>query len=137
MQIDQLVKAHFLFKIIHLWSGLSEYCRYLLRLFYTVNSEVCLPYPPLQIKNTTVSNRNYRLVFLASKESRENCYIVTAFDKYRAQPAPLPRPENIQVCAVLWIRIRIGSVFRSFVDPDSYEDYESGSGSTHVNSGIG
>ena len=29
---------------------------------------------------------------------------------------------------VLWIRIRIGSVFRSFVDPDPYSEY----GSTHV-----
>ena len=35
------------------------------------------------------------------------------------------------LAAVLWIRIRIGSEFRSFVDPDSY----SGSGSTHVNIG--
>ena len=34
---------------------------------------------------------------------------------------------------VLWIRIRIGSVFRSFVDPDS----QYGSGSTHVNTGTG
>ena len=34
---------------------------------------------------------------------------------------------------VLWIRIRIGSVFRSFVDPDTYSQY--GFGSTHVNIG--
>ena len=33
--------------------------------------------------------------------------------------------------AVLWIRVRIGSVFRSLMDP--YSEYESGS--THVNSG--
>ena len=32
--------------------------------------------------------------------------------------------------AVLWIRLRIGSVFRSFVDPEPYSEY--GSGSTHV-----
>ena len=39
-----------------------------------------------------------------------------------------------QVCwAVLWIRIRIGSVFRSFVDPDPYSEY--GSRSTHVKIG--
>ena len=37
--------------------------------------------------------------------------------------------------AVLWIRIlsRIGSVFRSFLDPDPYSEY--GSGSTHANIG--
>ena len=29
--------------------------------------------------------------------------------------------------AVLWIRIRIGSVFRSFLDPDSYSEYGFGS----------
>ena len=34
---------------------------------------------------------------------------------------------------VLWIRIRIGSVFRSFLDPDLYSEY--GSGSTHANIG--
>ena len=35
--------------------------------------------------------------------------------------------------SVLWIRIRIGSIFRSFLDPDPYSEY--GSGSTHVNIG--
>ena len=35
--------------------------------------------------------------------------------------------------AVLWIRIRIGSVFRSFLDPDTYSHY--GFGSSHVNIG--
>ena len=35
--------------------------------------------------------------------------------------------------AVLWIRIRIGSLFWSFVNPDPYSEYESGS--THVNIG--
>ena len=35
--------------------------------------------------------------------------------------------------AVLWIRIRIGSVFRNFVDPDPYSRY--GLGSTHLNVG--
>ena len=44
-----------------------------------------------------MTNHNYRLVFLASKENRENCYIVTAFDKYRTQLAAPPRPEIIQV----------------------------------------
>ena len=34
---------------------------------------------------------------------------------------------------VLWIWIRIGSVFRSFVDPDSYLEYRFGSRSTHIN----
>ena len=34
---------------------------------------------------------------------------------------------------VLWIRIHIGSVFSSFVDPDPYS--ENGSGFTHVNIG--
>ena len=35
--------------------------------------------------------------------------------------------------SVLWIRIRIGSVFRSFLDPDPYSKYVSGS--THANTG--
>ena len=34
---------------------------------------------------------------------------------------------------VLWIRILIGSAFRSFLDPDPYSEY--GSGSTHANMG--
>ena len=34
---------------------------------------------------------------------------------------------------VLWIRIRNGLVFRSFVDPDQYWEYRSGS--THENIG--
>ena len=37
----------------------------------------------------------------------------------------------IQFQTVLWIPIRIGSVFRSFLDPDPYS--EDGCGSTHVN----
>ena len=36
---------------------------------------------------------------------------------------------------VLWIRICIGSIFISFVDPDPYSAY--GSGSRHVNTGKG
>jgi hypothetical protein len=51
----------------------------------------------LQIKNTTVKNHKYRLVFMASKETNDSCYIVTAFDKNRVQPAAPPRPEAIQV----------------------------------------
>ena len=34
----------------------------------------------------------------------------------------------------LWIRIRIGSVFRSFLDPEPYSEYRSGS--THINIGL-
>ena len=34
----------------------------------------------------------------------------------------------------LWIRICIGSVFRSFLDPEPYSEYRSGS--THVNIGL-
>ena len=43
---------------------------------------------------------------------------------------------NLKYCSfysVLRIRIRIRSVFRSFLDPDSYSEY--GSGSTHANKG--
>ena len=36
-----------------------------------------------------------------------------------------------QFYSVLWIRIRIGSVFRTFLDPDPYSKYASGT--THVN----
>jgi hypothetical protein len=51
----------------------------------------------LQIKNTTVKNHKYRLVFMASKETKDSCYIVTAFDKFRVQLAAPPRPDAIQV----------------------------------------
>ena len=34
--------------------------------------------------------------------------------------------------SVLWIRIRIGSIFRSLLDPNPYSEYGSGSGSTNV-----
>ena len=39
--------------------------------------------------------------------------------------------------AVLWIWIPIGSVFRSLLDPDQDPYSEYGSGSTHVNTGLG
>jgi hypothetical protein len=50
----------------------------------------------LLIKNTTVTNHRYNLVFLARKEDNDNSYIVTAFDKYRIHLAAPPRPEKIQ-----------------------------------------
>ena len=43
------------------------------------------------------------------------------------------RYNNLWFEAVLWIRIRNGSVFRSFLDPDPYS--ENGSKSTQVNIG--
>ena len=55
----------------------------------------------LQIKNTTVKNHKYRLVFMASKETKDSCYIVNAFDKFRVQPAAQPRPESIQVTSLI------------------------------------
>jgi hypothetical protein len=32
-----------------------------------------------------VTNHEYRLIFMASKEHNDNSYIVTAFDKHRVQ----------------------------------------------------
>jgi hypothetical protein len=64
----------------------------------------------LQIKNTTVKNHKYRLVFMASKETKDSCYIVTAFDKFRVQLAAPPRPDAIQVSnLILWCEIYSGS----------------------------
>jgi hypothetical protein len=37
------------------------------------------------VKNTTVENTKYRLIFMASKERSRNSYIVTAFDQHRSQ----------------------------------------------------
>ena len=48
------------------------------------------------IKNITVTNHNYRLIFMSSKEKNDHSYIVTAFDKYRSQLTPSPKPEKVQ-----------------------------------------
>jgi len=48
------------------------------------------------IKKTTVSNHNYRLIFMASKEKNDHSYIVTAFDKYRIQVPSLPHEDKVQ-----------------------------------------
>jgi hypothetical protein len=73
----------------------------------------------LQIKNTTVKNHKYRLVFMASKETNDSCYIVTAFDKNRVQPAAPPRPEAIQVETI------VTKYSLELLDPDPYRDPDS------------
>lgn len=48
------------------------------------------------VKSTTATNHAYRLIFMASKEARENSYIVTAFEKYRIQLSAASPPEKIR-----------------------------------------
>ena len=56
------------------------------------------------------------------KQAQKDNYRARSAYKVTTRDAPYP---------LLLIRIRIGSVFRSFVDPDPYSQY--GSGSTYVN----
>jgi hypothetical protein len=67
------------------------------------------------IKNTTVTNHEYRLVFLASKEHSDNSYVVTAFDKYRVQFAAVPRPAEIRQYMLSHLKTRQSPVA---ADPD-------------------
>jgi len=64
------------------------------------------------INKTTVSNKKYRLVFIASKEKNDLSYIVTAFDKYRRQMSSLPHEKGFRQYLLRHLQQR------SCADPD-------------------
>ena len=83
------------------------------------------------VKQTTVSNHNYRLIFMASKERNEHSYIVTAYDKYRVQMTPVPQQNQIQNYILNHLRSNIRA------DPDGsrlriVKSNESGNGKSLV-----
>ena len=64
------------------------------------------------IKNTTVTNQEYRLIFMASKEHNDSSYIVTAFDKYRIQLAAPPPSLTISKYLLQHLKSQVAT------DPD-------------------